>query len=382
MQDQTTQIVPHKHARLLYFISAVVSVLALALVVLIWYRVYNAPSIVYPDETIMTTSAEIKNFQSDKVISPASDGTPIYIPTGVVIQSLEFKGPYTIQVAGYVWQRYADGLPEIVKGVSFPEADTTTLTRSYDFHQNGESLIGWNFKTTLREKFDYARYPLDRQLIRLRMWHVDFEKNVFLEPDIAGYPSLDPAALPGLDEGLVLENWKMERSYFSYHLNKYSSNFGIQGYDPATPQPELYFNISVKRYILSPLVSRGIAPLVILIQLFVIVMVIGSDSKRLEQFGVRPGAVIFTCAAFFFAILVAENALRDEVKWYGIVYLETVHILTYVVISAVAANSVSLVAFPDIGLFRSDNLWVELVYWPIITLTLLVITLLTFQSYG
>ena len=32
--------------------------------------------------------------------------------------------------------------------------------------------------------------------------------------------------------------------------------------------------------------------------LLLIVMVIGRDNKRLEQFGVRPGAVLFTCAAF------------------------------------------------------------------------------------
>jgi hypothetical protein len=141
----------------------------------------------------------------------------------------------------------------------------------------------------------------------------------------------------------------------------------------------MYFNISIRRFILSPLISRGIAPLVILIQLFVIVMVIGSDSKRLEQFGVRPGAVIFTCAAFFFAILIAQNALRDEVKWYGVVYLENLHILTYLIILAVAANSVALVAFPDLELFRANgNLWVGVFYWPLIVAVLLVITFLTF----
>ena len=40
-----------------------------------------------------------------------------------------------------------------------------------------------------------------------------------------------------------------------------------------------------------------------------------------------------------------------------------------------AANSVALVAFPTLGLFRSDNLWVEVLYWPLILGILLVITL-------
>lgn len=381
MDEPQTPIVPLKHARLWYLVSAVASLVMLLVIAVIWYRAYNAPYDLHPGETVMTTRAEIKSFQDANTVSPKTDEPPVYIPTGVVIQSLEFKGPYTIQVAGYVWQRYANNLPEIEKGLVFPESESTTFTQVYHADQGNETLIGWNFKTTLREQFDYARYPLDRQQIRLRMWHIDFAKDVFLEPDVEGYKNLDPQTLPGLDPGVIVENWQIDRSFFSYRLNKYNANFGIQGYVSDNPQAELYFNISVKRYILSPLVARGIAPLVILIQLFVIVMVIGSDSKRLEQFGVRPGAVIFTCAAFFFAILVAQNALRDEVKSYGIVYLESLHLLTYFVILAVAADSVSLVAFPQLGLFRSDNVWVELFYWPLIMLILLVITLLAFQPY-
>lgn len=365
-------------ARWLYIASAIFALVCLGVTGLIWYRVYNAPFTPHAGETVVITRQEITDYLAHTVTALGEDEPPVFIPTGMVVQSLEFKGPYTIQVAGYVWQRYADGLEDLDRGLVFPEADTTTMTKVYETHQGTETLIGWNFKTTLREQFDYARYPLDRQQIWVRMWHIDFEKNVYLEPDADGYKSLEPDQKPGLDPGLLLENWEIDRSYFSYRLNKYNANFGIQGYISDIPQPEMYFNIGTKRYILSPLVSRGIAPLVILLQLFVIVMVIGSDSKRLEQFGVRPGAVIFTCAAFFFAILLAQNALRDEVKWYGVVYLETLHVLTYFVILAVAANSVALVAFPDIGLFKEDNLWVEVLYWPVILGILLVITVLMF----
>ena len=130
---------------------------------------------------------------------------------------------------------------------------------------------------------------------------------------------------------------------------------------------------------MSALISRLIVPVVILIQLFVIVMVIGRDRNRLEQFGVRPGAVIFTCAAFFFAVLVAQNSLRTELEAHGFVYLESLYLLTYVVILAVAINSVLLVARPDLKLFREyDNMWAEISYWPSILLAMIVITFLTF----
>ncbi len=369
---------PQPSARKYYFLSTAFALACLVGIAFIWYRTYNAPFRAHPAETIVTTQEQVDAYLREKIKSPQSGESPIFIPTGVVIQSLEFKGPYTLQVAGYVWQHYANTLPALDKGVVFPEADTTTFTKIYETQQGDETLIGWSFKTTLREQLDYTKYPLDRQQLWLRMWHVEFEKDVFLEPDVRGYSSLSADTLPGLDPGLVLENWALDRSYFSYRLVPYESNFGIQNYAPEIPQPEMYFNISIKRYILSPLIARGIAPLVILIQLFVIVMVIGTDTKRLEQFGVRPGAVIFTCAAFFFAMLVAQNGLRDEVKWYGIVYLETVYILTYFVILAVALNSVALVAFPDLRLFQQDNSWVEVSYWPLILFILFLITVLTF----
>jgi hypothetical protein len=249
----------------------------------------------------------------------------------------------------------------------------------YRVQQGNEELIGWSFRATLRQQFDYSRFPLDRQQIWLQLWHVDFDRDVYLTPDLRAYTVLNPAALPGLHPDLVLESWAIQQSFFSYRANRYNTDFGINGYVADQSQPELYFNISIERYILSALISRMIAPFVILIQLFVIVMVIGTNTTRLEQFGVRPGAVIFTCAAFFFAVLIAQNSLRDEVKAYGLVYLESLHILTYFIILAVATNSVLLVARPNLRLFRdNDNMWVEVSYWPVILLVMVVITFLTF----
>ncbi len=364
-----------------YAVSALVSLVVLGLLVWIWMRVYSAPPLAYPGETIIVSDAQLQQYL-DAHVTPFNTGEPpIYIPTGIVVQSLEFKGPYTIQASGYIWQRYSDSnAADVDRGVVFPESDTTTLNKVYETHQGDETLVGWNFKTTLREQFDYGKYPFDRQQIWVRMWHVDFERNVYMVPDLAGYESLDPQTLPGLDPGLVLENWQVERSYLSFRLNSYNTNFGIQDYNSEVPYPELYFNVSIKRYLWSPIIARLLAPLVILLQLFTIVMIVGKDSKRLEQFGVRPGAVIFTCAAFFFAVLVAQNSLRDEIKTYGIVYLETVHILTYVLILAVAANSVLLVAQPDLWLFENDNLVVEATYWPLLLGSLLVVTLMVFAG--
>jgi hypothetical protein len=61
-------------------------------------------------------------------------------------------------------------------------------------------------------------------------------------------------------------------------------------------------------------------------------------------------------------------------------YLESLYILTYFVVLAVAINSVLLVAKPNLKLFRDyDNLWTEVLYWPTMLLAMVVIIFLTFR---
>jgi hypothetical protein len=368
--------------RRLRIVSALISLAFLIVLCSIWFSVYTAPPTPNPADTVVTTPDEATRYLEALIPAPKPGEEPlVFIPTGMYIESLKFTGPYNVLVSGYIWQRYANDLPlkDLDKGFVLPEAEYVRSSEVYRAQQGNEELIGWAFQATLREQFDYDRYPLDRNQIWLQLWHKDFERNVYLAPDLGAYTSLDPDTLPGLDSDIVLENWDIQQSFLSYRANRYNANFGIQGYVADIEQPELYYNISIKRDLVSALISRLIVPVVILIQLFVIVMVIGRDNKRLEQFGVRPGAVIFTCAAFFFAVLVAQNSLRTELEAQGFVYLESLYLLTYVVILAVAINSVLLAAQPDLKLFREyDNLWAEISYWPSILLAMIVITFLTF----
>ena len=116
----------------------------------------------------------------------------------------------------------------------------------YSGRQGDEELISWSFKAALREQSDYDEYPLGRQQIWILLWHPDFQHNVYLEPDLESYTTLDPTALPGLDKDVVLENWELQRSFFSFRDNRYNTAFGVQGYAPQEKQPELYFNVSIQ----------------------------------------------------------------------------------------------------------------------------------------
>jgi hypothetical protein len=370
--------------RQLWIGSVLISLACLIAVGGILVSVYTAPATPDPADTVVTTPDEVARYLGAHVPAPVRGAEPlVFIPTGLYIESIEFSGPYTVEVSGQIWQRYANDLPKgITKGVFLPEAkEQPTLKEVYREQLSNEELTGWTFHATLREQFNYSRYPLGRHQIWIRMWHPDYERNVYLTPDLGAYTSLDPSALPGVDPELVLENWDIQQSFFSYRTHRYNTDFGTPGYIADQPHPELYYSIAVKRYLLSPLISRTIVPIVILIELFVVVMVISREIKRLEKFDVRPGGVMFTGAAFFFAVLIAQDSLRAEVKAPGFIYIESLYIITYFVILAVVFNSVLLVGRPNLRLFREyDNVWVKVLYWPVILLTLLVVTFLTFYK--
>ena len=163
----------------------------------------------------MTTPDDVTRYLEAYVPAPKpGEEPPVFIPTGLYIESVEFKGPYDLVLSGYIWQRYADDLPyDVDKGFVMPEAQYVRFSELYQTHQGNEELIGWWFQAMVREQFDYNKYPLGRNQIWLQLWHKDFEKNVYLAPDLEAYTSLAPATQPGLDPDLVLENWDIQQSF-------------------------------------------------------------------------------------------------------------------------------------------------------------------------
>jgi hypothetical protein len=112
-----------------------------------------APTTPDPADTVVTTRDEVTRYLAAHV--PASvrgAEPPVFIPTGLYIQSVEFTGPYTLEVSGQIWQRYANNLPkDITKGVFLPEAkEQPTLKEVYRKQLGNEEVTSWTFRGTAR----------------------------------------------------------------------------------------------------------------------------------------------------------------------------------------------------------------------------------------
>ena len=64
-------------------------------------------------DTVLTTPEDVTRYEAANPPPPVpGEAAAISIPTGVFISLVELTGPYTVEVSGQFWQRYADNLPK------------------------------------------------------------------------------------------------------------------------------------------------------------------------------------------------------------------------------------------------------------------------------
>lgn len=297
---------------------------------------------------------------------------PVFIPTGVYVQSLEFKSANNVYLTGYVWQEYPKKpWAETERGFVFPEAVDISIDKKYARPSGADKeVIGWYFETTLRQPFDYSKYPFDNKDVWVRIWHQDFDKNVILTPFLESYELSSPSLKPGLDKNIVLPDWNIISSFFSYVPHSYSTNFGIETYIGQEKFPELYFTIKIQRKFLGPFVSSLLPFFVIMSLLFA--SVLNQKHGDIGGFLTAVGALLFT-------ILLAHYSLRQKIESAGVVYFEYFYFIAYFAILVLTIATFMYHSSDREGILQyNDNIISKSLYWPTIMGILFIITAITF----
>jgi len=311
-----------------------------------------------------------------------SDASLPRVPTGVVIQSIVFVDANTVQMNGIIWQRYDASIPSSVsRGFILPEAlsENYRADKAYDVTNNGTQFIGWYVNATLRQEFDYRRYPFDRQDFWLRIWHQDFDRQVILVPDFSSYASMNPAARAGLDSDVVAVGWTPEYTAFSYVTHPYDSTFGYPGAVSEGTFPELYFNVGLKRDFLGPFFDHVILNLAVAILLFVILVLTTNDEEQQKRFGFTASGVAMASGTLLFAVILKHSQIRSVVGSQRITYLEVLPVVLYLMILLVAVNAILLASPFQIAFIEfRKNILPVLCYWPFLFGLILAVTVLVF----
>lgn len=333
------------------------------------------------NRNLLVSQASTDNFliPQFRAVQELGQKPPLLVPTGVFIQSLDFTSANDVFMTGYIWQKYYDGIhDELSRGFIFPESITANdfdVTEAYRHKVKNYEVIGWYFEASLRQQFDFTKYPFDFKDVWIRMWHQDFNRvdlnrQVILVPDLEGYEVINPTSKPGLDENFVLEGWSLESSFFEYEFNSYTTNFGLENSIPKKNFPELYFTIILRRAFIGLFIARIIPLMVVSILLFTMLLLANKD---------RGMEVVGACGGFVFIVILDQIAVRGEIVANGIIYFEYFYFVIYLFIFLVAMNAIMLTFDTKFPLMEyKNNLIPKLLYWPIVLSLLLLVTLSVF----
>ncbi|MEX0672313.1 MAG: hypothetical protein WD068_03065 [Candidatus Babeliales bacterium] len=306
----------------------------------------------------------------------------ISIPTGVFVLRAQFTDTNNVDVAGILWQRYKKGIHDHIKRDFFlPDAvgGSSDIKEIYRIKNDEEEIVGWNFSSILMQYLDPKRYPLDSSYIKLRVWHVDFEKNVILEPDLASFSFTNPLLFPGLDPSVTLRAWNLQRSFFSYVINDYRTNFGIPDASVYDVMPEMSFNIGIQRKVFNVLISILFPLLGIAFMLFATLLAFTRDRDILQVSGFNTVAILAVTSAIFFTLISSHLNLRSNLAIQGLIYLDYFFFVLYSALFSISVISVIFAIERNLRFIQYQNsLIIKLLYWPFLTGSLMVITMLIF----
>jgi hypothetical protein len=162
-------------------------------------------------------------------------------------------------------------------------------------------------------------------------------------------------------------------------LIEYNVDYGLGYGFSGTPGPDLYFNLSVERDFLGPMLEHLVLEAAIAILLFFLLLLMAQDTNLQDRIGLTIFDLIVAAGGLLFAVILDHNAIRSVVESQDLTYLEWFPLTLDIFIVLVVLSAVLRVKhwrIPVVG-YRGDLMPV-VAYWPALIGSLLVVTLLVF----
>jgi hypothetical protein len=308
-------------------------------------------------------------------------------PTGVFVQSIDFSNNGRTAIDGYIWRQTDDGyrkspsFQNYEQSVVLPDGQDTNLNHLYTQKSEKRCVEGLSFSTDIKQKYDYKKYPFQREDIRIRIRSADLTGDNLLTPDLKAYYSTDPEMRPGLSQDIVVNGWDVEKSFFSYRDVGFGTDFGsYDGENADRNTQELIFNISLKRSFLSPLLTNFIPIFVVALLLYGVLLTVSKDPDSKSSFGFSTITVLGFCGTLFFAVIVAHLNMRIGLAAQGVIYIEAFYFALYTALVAVALNALAVSSKQVTSILTlGDNSLIKLTYWPVLVIALYLVTYFTFN---
>ena len=305
---------------------------------------------------------------------------PVFVPTGVYLESAQFLNATDLQLTGSLWQKYELGAQDnLVRGFTFSDATKLETLETYREKGATHELVRWNFRAEVRQPVDHLRYPLEVEQIGIRILHKELNHNVVLTPDLPSYRLLNPTSLPGLEKTLRLPGWRVAASWFEFRKLRYDTSFGATSSYSKENLPSLCFRILIRRNVLDAFLSNLTPLFIVATILFILVMLASRDERLVSFLQAGSGRILNICTAMFFVIAFSHIEVRRRISAEEVFYMEYFYFLIYFGILWVCANSVLFArGKASSWILFENNLISKLIYWPFLVGVLFLVTMKKF----
>ena len=194
-------------------------------------------------------------------------------------------------------------------------------------------------------------------------------------PDLSAYNRLNSGDLPGVNEAVYMKGWDIVGAFFDYTEMPNESTLGIREAFDNDQQFDLGYSVVIRRKFVGPFIQNLIPLLAIALLMFTLIVTATDDEKGLERIGFSGIGVLELGAAFFFVMILAHLDLRRSLGVEEIIYLDYFYFVMYFQILLYSANSILFTQtdrYPFIE--YKQNMLPKVLYFPVLFLTLLVIT--------
>ena len=362
-----------------WLISVIFALLFLGMTIYFWHKNYTFYQ--HSQQQLINTEEAKQFLKTHWVDKHPGLSEPLYIPTGIYVKSVYFLNANTVNVSGFIWQSYDKIKHKTLKRDFFlPDAiNSFNGNARLIFHseEGNQEFMLWYFETSLRQRLDYRKYPLDHIDIIMKILPADFDKNVILLPDYKSYDATGYNDIFGLSKTLALPGFRVHETFFDYALTTYDTNFGIKNYIGSKGFPDFTFNILLSRNIFQGIIFNVLPLFAVITLVFLFLLISTHDEKKVKKYNFSTAGILGSCGGLFFILVLSNLRLREEFAGSDIVFIEYFFILGYLSTIYVAINSVLFNLEKHLTFIQyRDNLWPKLLYWPFVTGMALLITLL------
>lgn len=336
---------------------------------LTYHNADDGNSVKVSEKTILHSYVRTYNQRSlDKNLSK-----PLYVPTGIYIETIEFSGSSEVSVSGRIWQKYPAAYKEnkIGQGIQIGSSRNVKIdfvnTQIID---DKKKLMTWKFQSDIKSKLDYSRYPLEVGKISIYLIPWNKVDNVLLIPDLDAYKLMAATSLPGLDKKVFIQGWDLNKTNFVFKKPSLHTNFGIERNFDRDEFPELHYEIGLKRVFVDAFISN-LTPLIIVTIILFSITLLPTDIDISRVLGI--------CVSVFFVLVFSHLAIRRNISIGEIFYLEYFFFVIYFALLLAPINAFRVSLGLKSRFFEYKNgLMVQAIYWPSMTGMFFLISALKF----